>query len=178
MWQVRLSDSDLASLADVTTERQDIKREYSVKTQKYDRKRSDWEIMYFGFMGEVGVARALGIEPDWSVLIGGDSGIDLAIGDNKMQVKTPLTAQTRDWFYFNDEERFKCEWGVLCNIDEYETSVLIRGAVGKEDFLEQCVTKDFGYGERVALHATQMHSMDALIAAIQESKDIQVGEKC
>jgi hypothetical protein len=149
-----------------------------VATQKHDRQRTDWEICYFGFMGEVGVARALCIEPNWSVLIGGDSGADISFGDNMLQVKTPLTKQTRDWFYFNDEERFSAEYGVLCNIDEYETSVLIRGAVCNADFVNLCVTKNFGYGERVAVHASQMTPMDDLIAAVQETKQQTVGERC
>lgn len=166
------------SLHDITTKRCETKLSHAVETQKFDRKRTDWEICYFGFMGEVGVARALCIEPNWSVLIGGDNGADLAVGENMMQIKTPLTKQTKDWFYFNDEERFSAEYGVLCNIDEYETSVFIRGAIRKEDFISECVTKNFGYGERVAVHVTQMSSMDELIAAVQEAKQQTVGERC
>lgn len=111
----------------MTTKRCETKVAHAVKTQKFDRKRTDWEIMYFGFMGEVGVARALCIEPNWSVLVGGDSGSDLIVDERMLQVKTPLTKQTKDWFYFNDEERFNAEYGILCNVDEYETSVIIRG---------------------------------------------------
>ena len=62
-WQVRLSDSDLGLLHEVTPKRCETKVAHAVKTQKFDRKRTDWEIMYFGFMGEVGVARALCIDP-------------------------------------------------------------------------------------------------------------------
>lgn len=178
VWRVRLTDNELSLLSDVTTRRCRTKRDHGVATQKYDRRRTDWEICYFGFMGEVGVARALCQEPNWSVLIGGDSGSDVTFGGQQLQVKTPLTKQTRDWFYFNDEERFRADYGVLCNVDEYETSVLIRGAVSKEDFLRLCVTKNFGYGERVALHATQMPSMDDLIAAIQAKNNTRIGERC
>jgi hypothetical protein len=178
MWRVRVSDADLARLHEVTTKRCETKSTYSVATQKYDRRRTDWEICYFGFMGEVGVARALCIEPNWSVLIGGDSGADVSFGGNMLQIKTPLTKQTRDWFYFNDEERFAAEYGVLCNIDDYETSVLIRGAVLKEDFLSLSVTKNFGYGERIAVHVSQMAPMDELISAVQAVRQQTVGEKC
>ena len=177
-WQIRLSDSDLGLLHEVTTKRCETKVTHAVATQKFDRKRTDWEICYFGFMGEVGVARALCIEPNWSVLVGGDSGSDLIVDEKMLQVKTPLTKQTKDWLYFNDEERFNAEYGILCNIDEYETSVIIRGAVLQEDFIQMCVTKNFGYGERVAVHATQMASMDDLIAAVQDVKQQQVGERC
>lgn len=178
VWRVRIPDEHLAKLDEITTRRQRTKRSHGVATQKYDRKRTDWEICYFGFMGEVGVALSLCETPDWSVLIGGDNGTDITVNGQCLQVKTPLTYQTRDWFYFNDEERFVADYGVLCNVDEYETSVLIRGAVSKEDFLRLCVTKNFGYGERVALHATQMSSMDDLIAAIQAQNNTQIGERC
>lgn len=178
MWKVRVSDEDLARLHEVTTQRQSTKRAHAVETQKYDRQRTDWEICYFGFMGEVGVARALCIEPNWSVLIGGDGGADLSLGENMLQIKTPLTKQTKDWLYFNDEERFSAEYGVLCNIDEYETSVLIRGAVRNADFVDLCVTKNFGYGERLGVHVSQLTSMDDLIDAVQQAKQQSVGERC
>lgn len=177
-WRVRLSDDDLAMLQDVTSRRCYTKSVRAVDTQKFDRTRTDFEIAYFGFMGEVGFARAFCMEPDWSVLVGGDVGYDISVGGNTIQVKTPISKATRDWFYFNDEERFSAKYGVLCNVDDYETSVIIRGAISKEDFIAECVTKDFGYGERVAVNASQLSPMDSLIEAVQSANEKNVGEKC
>jgi hypothetical protein len=178
VWRVRLSDSDLLLLHEVTSKRCSTKSAHSVASQKHDRARTDWDICYFGFMGEVGVARALCIDPDWSVLIGGDSGFDLSLGGITCQVKTPISRQTKDWLYFNSAEKLTSRAGILCNIDEYETSVIIRGVVLRQDFFSGCVAKDFGYGERIALHVSHMRSMDDLIAAVQESKQQKVGERC
>lgn len=178
MWRVRLSDRDIQHVHEITSSRQDTKRKWSVRTQKYDRLHNDWDIAYYGFLGEVGVARALCIEPDWSVLVGGDGGTDLTFAGKRLQIKTPISPRTRDWLYFNDESRFTCHYGILCNLDEYETTVTIRGLIDRADFVLQCVIKDFGYGERIAVPAKQLLSADRLIRAAQEQHEVQVGEPC
>lgn len=186
MWSVRIADSDLSMLERVTSLRCKTKSQHGVATQKHDRARTDWEICYFGFMGEVGVSRALGLEPNWSVIIGGDDGYDIVLPGNRtmlttsvpVQVKTPLARATRDWLYFNDESQIKADYLVLCNVDEYETSVLIRGGISKGSFLSNCVTKNFGYGERIAVHADRLQPIDGLIMAFQKNRNIQVGMQC
>lgn len=165
-------------LEQITSRRCRVKSLHGVVTQKHDRFRSDWDICYFGFMGEVGVAMALGIEPNWSVLVGGDDGTDILLKNHKLQVKTPLSRSTRDWLYFNDERQVKADVLVLCNIDEYETGVLIRGAISKQDFLDASVTKNFGYGERLAVHESKLRSMDELITNTQKHKKIRNGHQC
>lgn len=178
MWRIRLRDRDLQMVQDLTTKRQQFKRELDVETQKFDRKRTDWEIAYFGFMGEVAVARALCLSPDTSVLAGGDGGVDLVINGTKLQVKTPLAKVTRDYLYFNDETKFSCDFGVLCNIDNDETAVVIRGAISRSDFIRKAGIRDFGYGERMCVHAAELLSMDRLITAIQSHNELTIGEPC
>lgn len=162
----------------ITGRRQDTKRKWAVRTQKYDMLHNDWDIAYYGFLGEVAVARALCIEPDWSVLVGGDGGTDLTFAGRTLQIKTPISGRTKDWLYFNDESRFSCDYGILCNLDEYETTVTIRGIIDRRSFIEQCVVKDFGYGERIAVAAKQLLTADRLIAAAQQQHEVQVGEPC
>lgn len=163
---------------DLTTQRQRYKRELDVETQKFDRKRTDWEIAFFGFMGEVAVARALCLPPDLSVLAGGDGGVDLEINGTTLQVKTPLARATRDYLYFNDESKLSCDFGVLCNIDSDETTVLIRGSISRIDFIEKSGIQNFGYGERLCVHARDLTPMDGLIAAIQTHNLLTIGEPC
>lgn len=165
-------------IQDITASRQDTKRRHAVRTQKYDRLHNDWDIAYYGFLGEVAVARLLCIEPDWSVLVGGDGGTDLTFAGRSLQIKTPISPRTKDWLYFNDESRFSCDYGILCNLDEYETTVTVRGIIPRSDFINKCVTKNFGYGERIAVAAQQLLSMDALIRAAQTHNEVQVGEPC
>ena len=178
MWRIRLSDRDLQMVQEVTERRQDKKRRHAVRTQKYDVLHNDFEIAYYGFLGEVAVARLLCIEPDKTVLIGGDGGTDLTFAGRRLQIKTPISAQTKDWLYFNDESRFTCEYGILCNLDEYKTSVTVRGIIGQKEFIKKCVTIDFGYGERIAVPAKQLLSVDGLIRAAQQQHFIQVGDPC
>lgn len=178
MWRIRLHDRDLQMAQDLTTKRQRFKRKLNVKTQKFDRKRTDWEIMFFGFMGEIAVARALCLPPDTSVLAGGDGGVDLVINETKLQVKTPLGKVTRDYLYFNDETKLSCDFGVLCNIDSDETAVLIRGSISCSEFIHKAGIRDFGYGERLYVHARELYSMDGLITAIQNHNELTIGERC
>ena len=178
MWRIRLHDRDLQMVHNLTTKRQLFKRKLAVETQKFDRKRTDWEIAYYGYMGEVAVARALCLAPDETVLAGGDGGIDLVIDGTTLQVKTPLTKATKDFLYFNDETRFNCDFGVLCNVDSDETAVLIRGAISHKDFIHRAGIRDFGYGQRLVVHASELLPMDGLIRAIQSHNNLTIGESC
>jgi hypothetical protein len=178
VWRIRLHDRDLEMVHALTTKRQLFKRKLAVETQKYDRKRTDWEIAFYGFMGEVAVARALCLSPDETVLAGGDGGVDLVINNTTLQVKTPLTKATKDFLYFNDETRFNCDFGVLCNVDSDETAVLIRGAISRVDFIHRAAVRDFGYGERLVVHASELLSMDDLIRSIQSHNELTIGEPC
>jgi hypothetical protein len=178
MWRIRLHDMDLEMAYALTTKRQQYKRKLAVKTQKYDRKRTDWEIAFYGFMGEVAVARALCIPPDKTVLAGGDGGVDLVINGETLQVKTHLSKATKNFLYFDDEDKLSCDFGVLCNVDSDDTTILIRGALSRKDFIHKAGIRNFGYGERLAVPASELFSMDDLIRSIQSHNELTIGEPC
>lgn len=165
---------------DIVDARHRLKRTSKVKTQKVDAKRSDWEIAYYGFFGEVAVARCLGIEPDKSVLIGGDGGTDIVFQGQRLQIKTPISHKTKNLLYFNNEHHFNaaCSYAILCNIDEYETSVIVRGFISRKRFMDECGTHYLGYGHRIAVPAEQLLPMDSLIEKAQSSLNVQIGEPC
>lgn len=176
MWRIRLHDQDVERCAEVTTQRQLKKARNNVKTQKYDINRTDWDIQYLGTLGEIGAARALCADVDWSVLAGGDQGYDIKIGPTTFQVKTPLSKATRNKFYLNDEERFSADYGILCNVDEPE--VIVRGWIDRATFVRISRLANFGYGERMFVDADEMLSMDQVIVARQKLYDVQIGEAC
>lgn len=180
MWRLRLSDRDIEMVQRITFARQDKKRRHRVRTKKYDVKRDDFGVAYLGFFGEVAVARMLCIEPDERVLVGGDGGTDLVFAGRRLQIKTTISPRTKDWLYVNDEQAFSpyCHYGILCNIDDYETTVTVRGIIDRQDFIQKSEVKNFGYGERLAVHSKQLLNMNALIAAAQEPHGVQVGEPC
>jgi hypothetical protein len=178
MWRVRLHDRELEAVEELASRRQILKQGLAIRTKKFDRSRNDWEITFFGLMGEAAVARALCLAPDNSVLAGGDGGIDLVINGTTLQVKTPLANITRDFLYFNDESGFSCDFGILCNIDRDEVSVLIRGAISRADFIGKSIIKNFGYGERLCVHVSDLSPMDGLITAVQSFNNLVIGERC
>ena len=178
MWLIQLDDLTIGKVMESASARNKIKKNWRVPNHRHDRQRSDWEINFFGLMGEAGLAQALCLKPDWSLLIGGDGGIDLKLGELTVQVKTPLSAGTKNWLYFDYAGKFQCDLAALCNIDSSETAVVIRGLVKKEIFFERCEQKNFGYGNRLALHASNLFSADPLIQAVQQHHKTQIGESC
>lgn len=175
MWLVCLSEDDVMAAENVTTARQECKARYRVATQKFDPAHNDWQIAYTGFLGELGLARALGIEPDWTVLAGGDEGFDLRLGMHTIQVKTPHGKVTKDWFYVNHPSLFAADIGVLCNVEE--NVVTVRGAIERGQFIERMQTKNWGFGERYAVPAQQLKTVDPFIAAVQRAGGFSVGKK-
>lgn len=176
-WVIALTEADLLSAQDVTTKRQQCKADYNVATKKYDVTRDDWQIAYTGFLGEIGLARVLGIEPDWTVMAGGDPGYDLRLGTNTIQVKTPHSDATKNWFYMNSLDLFTADIGVLCNLVG-DNAVLIRGAIDRASFLNKHVNRNWGYGSRVGVHASNLKSINNLIEAVQSGAGFKAGKSC
>lgn len=178
MWLIQLDDLTIEKVMASASARNRIKKDWGVPNHRHDRRRSDWEINFFGLMGEAGLAQALCLQPDWSLLVSGDGGVDLKLGELTVQVKTPLSAGTKNWLYFDHAGRFQCDLAALCNIDSSETAVVIRGFVHKDVFFEHCISKNFGYGDRLALHASHLFSADPLIQAVQQHHNTHIGEPC
>lgn len=176
VWIVTLSDEDLHMINDITDQRMAMKARYRVRSEKYDAKYDDRTILFTGTVGEVGFARAIGVEPDWSVLIGGDDGSDLMHGKYRMQVKTPHGEVTKDWFYVNDMDHFRADIGVLCNLAN-ERTVVVRGAIPRDQFIKKAQTKNWGYGERIGVPAAQLFSCVPVIRAIQKQTGTTVGRE-
>lgn len=174
-WVVTLNPEDLDAIRAVTVARYTTKARHGVRTQKYDPSRSDESIMRTGFMGEVAFCRAMLVDPNWDVLIGGDDGHDVYAYRKSWQVKTPHGEVTKDWFYVNSVDKFISDYGVLCNVINSKT-VVIRAVIDNGSFLRTCQEKNWGFGRRLGVSASQMYPVSRMIEAIQEQGGTTIGE--
>lgn len=175
-WELQLHEEDLQKISSISWSLVSTKRANNVRTKKYDPTRDDLEITQTGLMGEVAFARALGVEPDWSVLLGGDAGYDLVVGHQTIQIKTPHGKATRDWFYVNDLSLMSADYGVLCNVTDSET-VVIRGFISQLRFIELHQVKNWGFGDRCAVHVESMFNPAPLVRGFQLGKNFTLGKQ-
>lgn len=130
----------------------------------------DFQIHLIGKVGEFAVARYLGIEVRDDLTVGGDGAIDLVKLGQSIQVKTRADAkeQARNGellLIFNHIGEFQADWSVLCSVDRV-CSVTLHGFVSRERFAANARSKDFGYGARLVIAASQLSSMEHFDKAV------------
>jgi hypothetical protein len=153
------------SMAFVKTMRRD-KDQKSVRDLAFDRKNTSEGINKVGHLGEVAVARVLGIEYDTNVRTEGDGGLDLQLGYVRIQVKT----SELDKLIFNNVGAFDADVAVLVQYvgsdkknPENDPKFLVWGWITRDEFLSTCYKHDFGYGERLVLRSGSLKSLSSLM---------------
>lgn len=119
---------------------------------------TDFELHLIGELGEAAVAKRLGISRTHRLTKFGDGGVDLQYRGKTVQVKTRKKRDRDLYFYLNRVEEFVSDCAILCTIDT-PCSILIHGALSREFFLQNCETKDWGYGDRVAVSAGKLQPL-------------------
>ena len=113
--------------------------------------RSDFEVHLLGVMGELAVARWLGVEVDTSVSASGDDKVsDLVHNGVRIQVKTRTVQEKPIYLFFNQREQFRADVAVLALVLG-PARVQVAGWIRRQDFLDQATAADFGYGPRVVV---------------------------
>ena len=74
--QVILSQEELDQCKDAASRRSNYARSTKIKNQRVDKSKSDKDVDYIGMVGELAVAKALGLEMDFEKVVGVDYGID------------------------------------------------------------------------------------------------------
>lgn len=155
-----------------------------VKNRRVDASRGDWQINFQGIKAEFAVCKAFDVDYDDVISLAGDGGIkDTVIGDKTAQIKYNNYPRNA-YLYFNHKEITSdgrctcCKWKIRksevfladlailvlpCNNDD--SSLEIVGWISREEFLNECETLNFGYGDRFGVKAQNLRE----IASLEES---------
>jgi hypothetical protein len=131
-------------------------------------KRSDFDLIYTGKLGELAVGDVLGIPIDESVHDGSDGYVDMDFMGKTLQVKSSCLD---DVFKVTDARELVFDYAILC-VPVSPATMAICGYVSKQFFLANCYTKDYGYGPRKCLDARSFTPIEQLADAIKNSNEV------
>jgi hypothetical protein len=178
--EVELTEDEVQKSLDFVENMRRDKVHHNVTDRMFDRKNTSEGINIIGHLGEAAVAKVLGLTPDTSVLTGGDDGNDLTLGSTTIQVKTSVLPS----LIFNAPELFKSDVAILAQYtgvdktrSQEDPKFVVWGWIEREVFLVLHHKKDYGYGTRLVMGASMLHSLDSLVeeALGIERWDLYVG---
>ena len=149
------------------------KRIYEVTDKKFDKNNSSYSVNLMGRLGEVAVAKVLGLQVDDSISPSGDDGHDLkTVLGRSIQVKTSTLPQ----LIFNASYLFISDYAVLVRfigdkqLPHVDSKFEIMGWVEREIFLAKHFNHDYGYGVRLVMNADQLKPIEELLNELSRSK--------
>lgn len=113
-----------------------------------------------GFRGELAFAKLYNLEPT-QVTVQADDGIDYVLEDGRT-VDVKLSTYTNGDLIFDSFEKFKSDIAVLVYGQYNDSFVDIAGWITKQEFIDKCFERDYGYGTRKSLNKKHLNSMDTL----------------
>ena len=145
---VKLTELDTYEIAWAAHERWSYKRDLGyVSTKRVDQKRDDYAITREGMAGEWAVGKVLGVPVNLDLHPGGDPGWDFDYCGIKIDVKTSRAK----YLLFKTQNSFKADFAVFAKyLNDYQ--IELAGMVSRQEFMEKCEIRDFGYGENFVMH--------------------------
>ena len=128
--QVILTQEELDQCKHAASNRSNYARSSKIKNQKVDQSKSDKDVDYIGMVGELAVAKALGLDMDFEK-VGVDYGIDFTYNNYTIDVKT--RSYPGNDLVFKRHAAFKAEVAILAQFKK-ENCVNILGYMNKETF--------------------------------------------
>ena len=114
-----------------------------------------------GFRGELAFAKLYNLDPT-DVTVYADDGIDYILPDGRT-VDVKLSTYKNGDLIFDSFDKFKSDIAVLVYGSYDESYVDIAGWVTKDQFIERCDERDYGYGIRKFLKKQYLNAMDTLV---------------
>ena len=128
--QVIMSEAELEQCKNAAARRTNYARSTNIKNQRFAKDQSDLSVDYIGIIGELAVAKVLGLEMDFDK-VGVDYGIDFIYGDLKVDVKTRSHPKTE--LIFKSMKAFKAQVAVVAKFKP-ENCVEILGCISRKKF--------------------------------------------
>jgi hypothetical protein len=163
MKKVRFGFWDLLAVAVLAEREHAAKLATGAHSKKHDQSKSEFEVTYYGKMGEWACRKAYGAELNTKVFRGGDNGIDAVINGQDCHVKTNTRNDLADpHFFVNSMEDFTAPFGIGTLVMS-PTEVRIAGCISKEKFAEICTDENFNHGPRLAVLHSQLDPVEEVI---------------
>ena len=162
---VEISDKDIEECRRIAKERNDPKQRHGVLDQRFSRRESSEEIHVVGALGELAVARSLGLPiQHYPERIAGDGGVsDQRLTDGRtLQVKSTSYLQ-REGLLFREYAKFKADLAVFVIVAADYHSCLIMGWATREQFYKEAQMIDLGYGPNPMLPLARLQPWQSLV---------------
>ncbi len=158
---IRLSLAEIARCHRIIEQRQAVKKQFKVQTQKMDKHHNDLEIDFIGIKGEVAAAKFLGCHVDESATPEGDDGSDLMWQGVRVQMKTAMTLH-KPHLIIRHSGYLTSDLYILGITTLEHNAVRLMGWLDKHTLLDKAFIRDFGAGERMAVASADLYGMDAI----------------
>jgi hypothetical protein len=165
MIEVTVSSERVEETLEFVKAMREAKQANNVTDRMFDRNNTSEGINIIGHLGEQAVGQALGFPVDTTVMIGGDDGSDMKVGDTTIQVKT---SQLKS-LIFNAKWLFKSDIAIMVQYigadktkSEEDPRFILWGYIDKETFLAKHYKKNYGYGERLVMDVDQLKPIEDL----------------
>lgn len=159
--EITLNAFDLQFVAMFAERQRVVKRAANIKSRKYDKNKTEYELHYIGALGELAIRKATGSKMDTNVYSIGDQGIDMVVNGVSAQIKTfAYGGKTLD-FFIDDMEQFKAP---VCIGVQLLSPVRLRimGYIGVDRFERIASHKNYGYGSRLCVPDSELKPLSEL----------------
>lgn len=179
--RIELSHPQIKRAQDWVIEKHVVKRAAGSVDLFFSERSSDTvSVDLMGRLGEIAAATAFGLDwdraLDWTIVAGGDSGIDLVSHGYRWDVKTTTTA----YLAFNGMPAFRADAAILVQLDGAmaEPDRVGRGydvsrVCSRQRFLRDAEDRDFGYGVRKVIAADKLRRSEEFLAAIRSEEEVE-----
>jgi hypothetical protein len=165
MIEVTVSPERVEETLEFVKAMREAKQAHNVTDRMFDKNNTSEGINVIGHLGEQAVGQALGFPVDTTVLIGGDDGSDMKVGNSTIQIKT---SQLKS-LIFNAKWLFKSDIAIMVQYigadktkSEEDPRFILWGYIDKETFLAKHYKKNYGYGERLVMDVDQLKPIEDL----------------
>lgn len=163
-----LTTSEIAAAHQWVAEKLHIKATHDIRDKKFDRTNTSEGVSLIGMMGEIAGCKALGAQPNLSVMIGGDDGFDCEAHGLLWQIKTSSLRA----LIFNSVDDFVADVALLVHHLADKEAVgddprfEIIGGVSRKRFMKQHFQHDYGYGMRLVMNADALTPIQKLLGMV------------
>lgn len=148
---IRLSKADLHEADLLARDTVFMLEALGVSPRLEDKRQSRVEANRLGFMAEFAVCRLFDLQPP-RLNIATDGGVDLWFDDISIDVKFSNTGK----LIFDNAKKFQSRIAILATTCDDPECIKLMGWMSRKDFVKECVSHDFGYGERLVVDAVQL----------------------